>query len=89
MGEAARAPERSIDVETSGLNPWAKDFKVLTVALSTTNFNVAFALDHPKAGWNATERKAIIAALEDVLRGTGRLIAHNAPFEVVVLILLL
>ena len=89
MGWAAKAPERAIDIEGTGLKPWATNFRVLTVALSYGTTNFSFAVDHSKAGWSKDERAQIIKALKKVLAGPGRLIAHNTPFEVIVLIFLL
>lgn len=82
MSEAARAPERAIDLETSHLRPYAQGAKILTVALSIPDANFSFALDHSQSGWTEDEKKQIIKALVAVLEGEGRLIAHNTPFEV-------
>lgn len=89
ISEARKAPEKSIDLETSHLRPYAVGAKVLTAAFSFENTNFAFAVDHPKAGWLPDEKKAIKLALSDALSDNTKIIAHNAPFEVEWLIHLL
>jgi DNA polymerase-1 len=82
ISEAAKAPEKAIDLETSHLRPYAAGAKVLTCALSFGATNFAFAVDHPKAGWSASDKQAIKAALKELLATRARIIAHNTPFEV-------
>lgn len=89
MGEATKAPERAIDIETNRLRPYAQGAKILSCALSYGDTNFAFALAHPKGGWKPDEYKQILKALSAVLAGRGKLIAHNTPFEVEWLISLL
>lgn len=89
ISEARKAPEKAIDVETSHLRPYAANAAVLTVALSYGSVNFAFAMDHPKSGWKTDEKKAIKAALKELLADPTSIIAHNASFEVEWLIFLL
>lgn len=89
ISEARRAPEKAIDLETSRLRPYATDSLVLTAAISFGNTNFAFAIDHPKSGWAADEKRQIKAALKALLSDKTIIIAHNAPFEVEWLIFLL
>lgn len=89
ISEARKAREKAIDLETSHLRPYAVDARVLTVALSYDNTNFAFAMDHPKAGWSPDDKKALKASLKELLADPTTIIAHNAPFEVEWLIILL
>lgn len=89
ISEARKAPEKAIDLETSCLRPYAKDAKVLTVAISFADTNFAFALDHPKSGWSDIDKGAIKLALIKLLSDKTTIIAHNAPFECEWLIFLL
>src|SRR5882672_6836673 len=67
LTRAKQAPYKAIDIETTGLRPYAKNAKILTVALSFNNssklrntsdaYNLSFALDHPKAGWNPQQHR--------------------------------
>jgi uracil-DNA glycosylase family 4 len=82
MSEAARAPERAIDIEGTGLKAWATGAKILTCALSYGKTNFAFALGHRDAGWKPDELKQILKALKEVLAGEGKIIAHHASFEI-------
>ncbi len=81
MGEAAKANIKAVDVETYPLRPYAKDASLLTCALTWGTTNVAFALDHPKAGWSAAEKEQIKKALRGVLTDNTTKVAHNTPFE--------
>jgi uracil-DNA glycosylase family 4 len=81
ISEARRAPEKAIDVEATGLKPWATNAKLLTVAVSFNSTNFSFAVDHPKAGWKPDEKARIKAEFKKLLTDDTKIIAHNAPFE--------
>jgi DNA polymerase I-like protein with 3'-5' exonuclease and polymerase domains len=71
------APYVAIDIETTGLRPYA-DGKILTVAVSYDDINLAVAWDHPK-----TQGVVPRVWLESLLADPKIIkIAHNTPFEV-------
>ena len=89
ISEARKAPVKAIDIETSHLRPYAKDAKILTVAISFEDTNFAFAMDHPKAQWAEIDKGAIKLALTSLLIDETTIVAHNAPFEIEWLVKLL
>lgn len=89
ISEARSAPEKAIDLETSHLRPYAADARMLTCAISFGTTNISFALDHPRAGWSASDKKQIKKLLKLLITDNTRIIAHNAIFEVEWLISLL
>jgi len=82
LSEAAKAPVKAIDLETWPLRPYAANARLLTCAISFGTTNFAFALNHPKAGWTASDKKSIRSALKEFLAAPTKIIAHNTPFEV-------
>jgi DNA polymerase-1 len=81
LAQAKRAKVKAIDIETSALRPYAKNAKILTVAISFDDINFAFALDHPRAAWSDHERLDILMALEEIFIDDTIKVAHNAVFE--------
>lgn len=82
ISEARKAAIKAIDLETYPLRPYAADARLLTAALTWGTTNVAFALDHPKAGWSPGEKEEIKQALRPLLMDDTIKVAHNAPFEI-------
>lgn len=82
ISEAAKAPVKAIDVETSPLRPYAAGAKLLTMAISYNKTNFAFAIEHKNAGWTKGQLIQISNAVYDLLLSEGRIVAHNAPFEI-------
>lgn len=82
LNKARKAPVKAVDLETSALRPYAVDARILTVAISFSDINFSFALDHPKAQWSKTERGTIVSSLTELLINDTFKVAHNAPFEV-------
>lgn len=81
LAEVRKAPHKAIDIETSHLRPYAADARMLTAALSFGTKNIAFAIDHPKAGWSPDSKAKILAELKSIVSDETIKIAHNAPFE--------
>ncbi len=87
LARAKQAPYKAIDIETTGLRPYAKDAKILSVALSfninnhSDSCNISFALDHPKARWNSQQRRTILDTLKEILIDDTIKIAHHSVFE--------
>ena len=89
ISAARKAPEKAIALETRHLRPYAAGAKVLTCAISFEDTNFAFAVDHPKAGWNFNDRELLKQLLGELLSDQTKIIAHNAIFEIEWLIYLL
>lgn len=81
LNKLSKENSTAIDLETTGLRPYPKDSKILTCAIGTFDSTVAFALDHPDAGWSGSTRKKVWGLLCDYLLFGGRKIAHNVAFE--------
>lgn len=77
----AALPRNGIDLETSGLRPYHNNSRIFTAAVGTFDDTVAFALDHPEAGWSDRTRKNVHGLFLDYLLHSGRKIAHNLAFE--------
>ncbi len=86
----AREPGIAIDIETDAdepmvertTNPFGKNARILTVALSSPKGARAFPLDHQDAGWTKKQRAAIDRIFWEFLVHPGCLkIAHNLAFE--------
>ncbi len=78
---AKQAPVKCIDLETSGLRPYAADAAILTAAISFDEVNFSFALDHPKSLWTKKQRQDILDIFVELLTDETIKVAHNAPFE--------
>lgn len=71
----------AIDIETTRLRPYFNDAKILTVAVGTFDRTVAFALDHPEAGWSDSLRRKVWGLFADYMVSGVSHIAHHAGFE--------
>lgn len=80
---ASAATEKYIgfDYETQNLRPYEKDSCILTVGLSWANGTLAFAFEHPQAGWSPHELELIRQAFVEFLLSPCRKIVHNCAFE--------
>lgn len=82
LEQAGKAKEKAIDIETKGLRPYKPDAAIMSAAFSFGNVNFSFALDHPKAGWSAAQKRTLKKALKAAVSTDTIKIAHNVPFEV-------
>ena len=74
---------RGFDIETNMLRPYAKDAKILTVAMSDDTLGTfAFPLDHPGTKWTKAQREQVEEAFINYLIDDVNLKAvHNLAFE--------
>lgn len=70
-----------IDIETSGLRPYAKDARILTVAVSNYDKTFALPIKHRDSGFDAKTVDKVKQALLSLLLKGGKPIAHNSLFE--------
>lgn len=79
---AAAQPIIGVDYETNGLRPYFSGAKILSAAVATRDRAVAFALDHPEAGWTPSQRGIVTALWQEFLaRAIGVKAVHNLAFE--------
>jgi len=71
-----------VDYETNGIRPYKANSKVLSAAVATGERGIAFAIDHPEAGWSRAHRDYVVALWKEFLgRAQGVKVAHNLAFE--------
>jgi uracil-DNA glycosylase family 4 len=73
--------EVSIDLETTGIRPYMKDTRILSVAVGTWTHCYAFCLDHRESKWTKKERAQLLKMLWKFLTSGKTIWAHNAKFE--------
>ncbi len=79
---AIKAPLKAVDLETKGLRPFSTGAAVMSAAVSHGTVNFAFAIDHPKAGWQPKHKDQILKSFKRLLKDpTTVKVAHNTPFE--------
>ncbi len=71
----------AIDIETTGLRPYAKDSHILSIAIGTYEKTYSFIYDHPNDPWPEDEFKLLRDAVFELLTSGAARIAQNAPFE--------
>lgn len=82
LDRACKSDLSGLDIETKGLRPYWPDSKILSIAISLgMEDTLAFAWDHPKAGWTLEQKAKILEAYCNYLRSKSRKAAHNLPFE--------
>lgn len=79
---AAKQKIIGVDYETNGLRPYIEGSKILSAAVATGDRAVAFAIDHPEAGWKGTHRDIVQALWKEFLaHAQGVKAVHNLAFE--------
>ena len=76
-----RKKKSAIDIETTGLRPYNKGQKILTVSIGTYDHAVAFPLFHPEAKWTKKQLAKLIEMFIEFLRNSKTKIAHRLTFE--------
>lgn len=71
----------AVDTETTGLNPYASDFKLRTVQIGTGHVAYVFPLDERSDELISHARDAIAL----ILRRSERVLMHNAAYDLIVL----
>jgi len=81
--KAKKYPYLGIDVETTGLNIFAKDFKLLSFALAFNNIGYAFPVDLTLQGKNVLlDRDIVVKALIELLKMKKIFVGHNIKFDI-------
>ena len=70
-----------VDYETSHLRPYFDGAIILSAAVSTWDQTLAFAIDHPSAGWSDKERETIKKHWKKFLLSGTRKCVHSLHFE--------
>ncbi len=70
-----------VDYETQNLRPYNIDSTILTAAVSIADETVAFAMDHPEAGWSKSDREKLDTLWVRFLKSKTKKISHNQSFE--------
>ena len=82
LDRAARSKLSGLDLETKKLRPYWPESKILTVAISLgLEDTLAFAWDHPQAGWTQSQKASIQQAYIKYLTSRSRKAVHNLAFE--------
>jgi uracil-DNA glycosylase family 4 len=81
LREAAQQPRCGLDYETQGLRPYAADAAILSVAIALPGRCLAFALDHPQAGWSDNDKMIIKNAFKEFLLSPVHKCSHSLHFE--------
>ena len=78
----SQAASLGIDLETTGLRPYARDARILTCAIGSDELGtLAFPVDFP-ACWSRKDNSIVKKLLKDLLLNDRTVkIAHNASFE--------
>ena len=71
----------AVDIETNCLRPYKAGSKLLSIAVSTGDRAVAFALDHRESKWPLTLRPKLDVLVNEYLASPGTKVAHNVQFE--------
>lgn len=82
FADAASWPEMSLDIETNRLQPYARDSRILSVALSNYETTYAFPLDHRESTFTPSQRARVEEQLLALLLSGKKVIAHNSKFEI-------
>ena len=77
------SPKQSVDIETNGLRPYAKDSKILSIAFGTWDLaSYAIPLSHSQSKWSEKQLKQVWGLVGDHLRHTEiEYWAHHLKFE--------
>jgi 3''-5'' exonuclease. len=70
-----------LDYETQGLRPYAADALILSAAVATWDETIAFAIDHPQAGWSERDRAMLKASWKNFLLSRVHKCVHSLHFE--------
>lgn len=81
--QASEHPVVAFDVETTGLNPFAKDFKLLSVGLAWNNNVYGIPLDVTVSGEQLFDVEKVKEALRNLFSSEGiAFVGHNISFDI-------
>ena len=78
--ELSQVMEASFDIETNGLNPFAKDAKITAIGFGTERTQWIVPISHDDSPWSFDGCIEIVDRLTDIVSDI-RLIAHNGKFD--------
>lgn len=78
---AATCDVAGVDYETQNLRPYHSTSVILTKAVSVANETLAFAYDHPRAGWDDSAKEYLKKAWIRFLKSDSVKAVHNLSFE--------
>jgi hypothetical protein len=70
-----------LDYETQGLRPYAADAAILSASVATMDETVAFAIDHPQAGWSDKDHAILKVCWKKFLLSNVKKCVHSLHFE--------
>lgn len=70
-----------IDLETNMLRPYGDGAKILSAAIGTYDYTVAFPIHHRQAPWTREQKNHVLNALRAFVESPAPKVAHNAGFE--------
>jgi uracil-DNA glycosylase family 4 len=70
-----------VDYETQHERPYYPDSSILTMGVSAPDETVAFAYNHPDAGWQADDRERLTSAWIRFLKTKATKAVHSLAFE--------
>jgi DNA polymerase-1 len=80
LHQLLKLPKIGLDIETTGLRPYAANSTIHCAAVGTFDNTVAFAIDHPE-GWSGHLTNKVWGIFQDFIAQSGRKICHNLAFE--------
>ena len=69
------------DIETTAIRPYHSHSQILTMSFGTKDRIIAFAWDHPEAGWTKQQRKDLDTLVSNFIQNSGEKFAHNLGME--------
>lgn len=81
LADLAGVSRGAVDIETSGLRPWAVDPLVICAAVGTFEHTLAFSIDHPSGWGSETQRRKVWQLFGEYILHSGTKEAHNLSFE--------
>ena len=78
----SKEPVIEVDLETNAIRPYKQGAKILSMALGTKDFTIAFGWKHPQAKWDKDSFSLLKRIVHTFLRNKKQVkFAHNASFE--------
>lgn len=81
LSEIEEWPIASIDLETNGLRPYAKDGRIISISFSNGEKSYAFPLNHRESKWTDEQLEFLLARLRKIFSRNRQFIFHNASFD--------
>lgn len=76
-------PLVAFDVETTGLDPFSPDTKLLSIAFATKNVGISFPIDLKYKGMSLVDKSRILSQLNSLFQSKDTLfVGHNLKFDI-------